>query len=168
MTQDKETNPSKKQGKSNKKPSKTEMRRSARKFAVQAVYSWQMAGQPINEIEAMFHTDNDMSQTDVSLFSEILRGVSSNSTALDEAFAPFLDRGLNELDPIERAVLRIGSFELIHRIEVPYRVVINESVDLAKVFGATESHKYVNGILDKLSQRVRMVEIRARHEAKKK
>jgi len=154
--------------KSNKKASKTEMRRAARKFAVQAVYSWQMAGQPINEIEAMFRTDNDMSQTDVSLFSEILRGVSSNSTELDAAYGPFLDRALDDLDPIERAVLRIGSFELIHRLSVPYRVVINESVDLAKIFGATESHKYVNGILDKLAQRVRMVEIRARHEANKK
>ncbi len=165
MTQD--TNPSNSKGKS-KKASKTEMRRSARKFAVQAVYSWQMAGQPINEIEAQFRVDNDMSQTDIALFSEILRGVASNSAELDEAYAPFLDRSLDDLDPIERAVMRIGSFELIHRIEVPYRVVINESVDLAKVFGATESHKYVNGILDKLAQRVRMVEIRARHEANKK
>jgi N utilization substance protein B len=166
VTQDKDTKPSK--AKSNKKASKTEMRRSARRFAVQAVYSWQMAGQPINEIEAMFRVDNDMSQTDVTLFSELLRGVSSNSTELDSAYSPFLDRSVDDLDPIERAVLRIGSFELIHRIDVPYRVVINESVDLAKVFGATESHKYVNGILDKLAQRVRMVEIRARYEANKK
>lgn len=166
MTQDKDTKPSK--AKSNKKASKTEMRRSARRFAVQAVYSWQMAGQPINDIEAMFRVDNDMSQTDITLFSELLRGVSTNSTELDGAYSPFLDRSVDELDPIERAVLRIGSFELIHRIDVPYRVVINESVDLAKVFGATESHKYVNGILDKLAQRVRMVEIRARHEANKK
>lgn len=168
MTQENEVKPAKSQGKSKKKASKTEMRRSARKFAVQAIYSWQMAGQSINELEAMFRVDNDMSQTDIPLFSELLRGVATNSSALDESYAPFLDRGLDELDPIERAVLRIGSYELIHRIEVPYRVVINESVDLAKVFGATESHKYVNGILDKLSQRVRMVEIRARHEAKKK
>jgi N utilization substance protein B len=166
VTQDKDTKPNK--AKSNKKASKTEMRRSARRFAVQAVYSWQMAGQPINEIEAMFRVDNDMSQTDVTLFSELLRGVSSNSTELDSAYSPFLDRSVDDLDPIERAVLRIGSFELIHRIDVPYRVVINESVDLAKVFGATESHKYVNGILDKLAQRVRMVEIRARYEANKK
>jgi len=165
VTQDKENS---KPAKRSKKVSKTEMRRSARKFAVQAVYSWQMAGQPIHEIEAMFRVDNDMSQTDVPLFGEILRGVATNSAELDKAYEPFLDRGLDDLDPIERAVLRIGSFELIHRIEVPYRVAINESVDLAKVFGATDSYKYVNGILDKLSQRVRMVEIRARHEAGKK
>lgn len=151
-----------------KKTSKTEMRRSARNFAVQAVYSWQMAGQPINELEAQFRVDYDMSQTDIALFSELLRGVANNSTALDEAYAPFLDRALDDLDPIERAVMRIGSYELIHRIEVPYRVAINESVDLAKVFGATESHRYVNGILDKLAQRVRMVEIRAHRENGKK
>ncbi len=168
MTQDQDTSASVGKKKGSKKASKTEMRRSARKFAVQAVYSWQMAGQAINELETMFRVDNDMSQTDIGLFSELLRGVSTNSTELDEAYRPFLDRALDDLDPIERAVLRIGSYELIHRIEVPYRVVINESVDLAKVFGATESHRYVNGILDKLAQRVRMVEIRARHEANKK
>lgn len=166
MTQEQNTNPSAPKGK--KKVSKTDMRRSARTFAVQAVYSWQMAGQAINELEAHFRVENDMSQTDVALFSELLRGVSRHSSELDQAYAPFLDRPLDDLDPIERAVLRIGTFELVHRIEVPYRVVINESVDLAKVFGATESHKYINGILDKLAQRVRMVEIRARHEAKKK
>lgn len=166
MTQEQNTNPSAAKGK--KKVSKTDMRRSARTFAVQAVYSWQMAGQAINELEAHFRVENDMSKTDVALFSELLRGVSRHSLELDQAYAPFLDRQLDDLDPIERAVLRIGTFELVHRIEVPYRVVINESVDLAKVFGATESHKYINGILDKLAQRVRMVEIRARHEAKKK
>lgn len=168
MTENKETNKSEDRPKSKKKPSKTEMRRSARRFAVQAIYSWQMAGQAINDIEAMFRVEYDMSQTDIALFSELLRGVSSKSSELDTAYMPFLDRSVDDLDPIERAVLRIGSFELLHRIEVPFRVVINESVDLAKVFGATESHKYVNGILDKLAQRVRMVEIRARHEANKK
>ena len=168
MTQDKDISPTPKKAKGKKKVSTTAQRRAARSFAVQAVYSWQMAGQPIHEIEAMFHTDNDMTQADVALFSEILRGVASNSKTLDEAYAPFLDRALDDLDPIERAVLRIGSFELIHRIEVPYRVVINESVELTKIFGATDSHKYINGILDKLAQRVRMVEIRARFEANKK
>jgi len=146
------------------KPSLTDKRRAARSFALQAVYSWQMAGQPINELEAQFRVDNDMSGADVSLFSQLLRGVAEVASELDEAFAPFLDRPLADLDPIERAVLRIGSYELVHRIEVPYKVAINESVDLAKVFGATESHKYVNGVLDKLAQRVRMAEIRALRE----
>jgi N utilization substance protein B len=144
-----------------KKVSLTDQRRAARSFALQAIYQWQMAGQPVNEIEAQFRVDNDMSGTDVKLFSEILQGVSRSKSDLDKSFEPFLDRALSDLDPVELAVLRIGSYELINRIEVPYRVAINESVDLAKIFGATESHRYVNGILDKLAQRVRMTEIRA-------
>ncbi len=121
-----------------------------------------MSGNAINDIELQFRMDNDMSGTDLPLFSELLHGVPSNASDLDKSFEPFLDRSLDDLDPIERAVLRIGSFELIHRIVVPYKVVINESVELAKIFGATESHKYVNGILDKLAARVRMTEINAK------
>lgn len=148
--------------KSAKKPSLTSMRRSARSYALQALYQWQMAGQPVNEIDAQFRVDNDMSKTDVQLFSELLRGVATRKTELDGQYEPFLDRALSELDPIELTVLRIGAYELIHRLEVPYRVAINESVELAKKFGATESHRYVNGILDKLAQRVRMAEIKAK------
>ncbi|MBQ0756219.1 MAG: transcription antitermination factor NusB [Amphritea sp.] len=148
--------------KKQKKPSHTEMRRAARSFALQALYEWQMSGNAVNDIELQFRMDNDMSGTDLTLFNELLHGVPANASDLDKAYEPFLDRALDDLDPIERAVLRIGSFELIHRIVVPYKVVINESVDLAKIFGATESHKYVNGILDKLAARVRMTEINAK------
>lgn len=147
------------------KPSRTEMRRNARSFALQALYQWSLAGQDASEIEAQFRVDNDMGSTDVKLFSELLRGVSAGSQALDEAYRPFLDRPLADLDPVELNVLRIGAYELIHRLEVPYRVAINESVELAKIFGATESHKYVNGVLDKLAQRVRSAEVRARRSA---
>lgn len=148
--------------KKQKKPSLTEKRRAARSFALQALYQWQMSGNAVNDIELQFRMDNDMSGTDLTLFSELLHGVPANAADLDKAYEPFLDRALDDLDPIERSVLRIGSFELIHRIVVPYKVVINESVDLAKIFGATESHKYVNGILDKLAARVRMTEINAK------
>ncbi|MBV0932345.1 transcription antitermination factor NusB [Marinobacterium weihaiense] len=144
------------------KPNLTEMRRNARSFALQALYQWSIAGQPIHEIEAQFRVDNDMSNTDTQLFGELLRGVTGAATDLDEAYRPFLDRPVDDLDPVELSVLRIGAYELVHRLQVPYRVAINESVELAKVFGATESHKYVNGILDKLAQRVRAAEIRAR------
>lgn len=144
------------------KPNLTEMRRNARNFALQALYQWSLAGQNVNEIEAQFRVDNDMSNTDTRLFSELLRGVIGASRDLDEAYRPFLDRPLDDLDPVERSVLRIGAYELLHRLQVPYRVAINESVELAKTFGATESHKYVNGILDKLAQRARAEEIRAR------
>lgn len=151
-----------KPAKKQKKPSLTDMRRSARSFALQALYQWHMSGNSVTEIELQFRMDNDMSGTDLPLFSELLHGVPANAAELDKAYEPFLDRNLDDLDPIERAVLRIGSFELIHRIVVPYKVVINESVDLAKTFGATESHKYVNGILDKLAARVRMNEVNAK------
>ncbi|GAA0696636.1 transcription antitermination factor NusB [Marinobacterium maritimum] len=144
------------------KPNLTERRRNARSFALQALYQWSLAGQSAHEIEAQFRVDNDMGNTDTQLFSELLRGVISGTRDLDEAFRPFLDRPLDDLDPVELSVLRIGAYELIHRLQVPYRVAINESVELAKVFGATESHKYVNGILDKLAQRVRAAEIRER------
>lgn len=143
-----------------KKVSLTEKRRNARSYALQALYQWQLAGQPVNEIEAQFRVDNDMRDTDVKLFSELLHGVAAEKSSLDKSFIDFLDRQVEELDPIELSVLRIGAFELSHRIEVPYKVAINESVELAKTFGATESHRYVNGVLDKLAQRVRMAEIR--------
>ena len=148
--------------KKQKKPSLTEQRRSARSFALQALYQWQISGNTVNDIELQFRMNNDMTGTDLTLFNELLHGVPANAADLDKSYEPFLDRSLDDLDPIERSVLRIGSFELIHRIVVPYKVVINESVELAKVFGATESHKYVNGILDKLAARVRMTEINAK------
>jgi len=150
-----------------KKVSLTSQRRAARSFALQALYSWQMTGNPINELEAQFRVDNDMAGADVKLFSELLRGVASRKTELDETYEPFLDRMLDELDPIELTTLRIGTYELVQRIDVPYRVAINESVELAKVFGATDSHRYVNGVLDKVAQRSRMAEIREQRESRK-
>lgn len=152
--------------KGKKKPSLTTQRRQARSYALQALYQWQMAGQPVTDIEAQFRVDNDMRDTDIKLFSELLHGIAGCKSELDGMYTDFLDRQLEDLDPIELTVLRIGAFELSRRLEVPYRVAINESVELAKTFGATESHRYVNGVLDKLAQRVRMAEIRAQREKK--
>lgn len=145
-----------------RKASLTEQRRKARQLALQALYQWQMARQPVNEIEAQFRVNQDMTDTDLPLFSQLLRGVVEARAELDLAFSPYLDRNIDDLDPIEVSVLRIGSFELMRRLEVPYRVAINESVELAKVFGATDSHRYVNGVLDKVAQRVRAAEVSAR------
>lgn len=145
----------------NKKPSKTEMRREARNFALQAIYQWQMAGSSLTEIELEFRTDQDLSRTDIELFTELLHGIPAQVSTLDDQIAPCLDRALKDLDPIELAVLRIGTFELANRIAVPYRVAINESVNLAKTFGATDSHKYVNGVLDKLAKALRPTEVNA-------
>jgi N utilization substance protein B len=150
------------QSKKSRKPSLTEQRRKARQLALQALYQWQMARQPVNEIEAQFRVNQDMSDADVQLFSQLLRGVVEARAELDLTFSPYLDRNIDDLDPVEISVLRIGSFELMHRIEVPYRVAINESVELAKVFGATDSHRYVNGVLDKVAQKVRAAEVATR------
>nr|WP_231975074.1 transcription antitermination factor NusB [Pseudomonas pohangensis] len=140
---------------------KTATRRKARSLAMQALYQWHMAGQSINEIEAQFRVDNDFSGVDGGYFSEILHGVPSLKTELDELLVPCLDRPLDELDPVELAILRLSLFELRNRVDVPYRVVINEGIELAKVYGATDGHKFVNGVLDKLAPQLREAEVRA-------
>ena len=127
---------------------------------MQALYQWQVSGSGLADIEAEFRTDNDMSKVDVEYFHDILYGVPKEKSQLDEKIQPFLDRRIDELTPVEMAILRLGAFEMCHRIDVPYKVVINEAIELAKTFGATDGHKYVNGVLDKLAQRERMVEIR--------
>ncbi|MFQ3186978.1 MAG: N utilization substance protein B, partial [Marinomonas primoryensis] len=137
-----------------KKPSRSQLRSASRRLALQAVYQWQMNKTAVSEIETQFVMDQDMDSCDRVYFREILQGVTASAKKLDNLFEELLDRPLSELDPIELAIMRIGSFELSQRLDVPYRVAINESVELAKGFGATESHKYVNGILDKLAQRV--------------
>jgi len=134
-------------------------RRKARHYAMQALYQWEMAGASLSNIEAEFLTDNDMTRVDTEYFRDILRGVPRELSELDEMLEPCLSREMKEVTPVEKAILRLAAFELIHRIDVPYRVVINESVELSKKFGATESHKFINGALDKLAQRVRVVEI---------
>lgn len=124
-------------------------RRKARKLAVQAIYSWQLSENSMSDIEAQFLTDNDTSKIDVDYFLALVRGVAGQVKALDEALSPFLDRPLAELDQVERAVLRLAAFELRERLDVPYKVAINEAIELAKSFGADESHRFVNGVLDK-------------------
>ncbi len=135
-------------------------RRKARKFAVQALYQWHIAEAPITQIEAEFMTDNDMKKVDVEYFSEIFCGVAKSKSELDEHIQKHIDRDLTALTPVELAILRMSTYELINRIDVPYKVVINEGVDLSKSFGANEAHKYVNGVLDKLAQDIRVAEIK--------
>ncbi len=139
---------------------KTAARRKARSLAVQALYSWQIAGQPLHEIEAQFRTDNDFSEVDGAYFHEILHGVPRQKSELDSTFEPCLDRPLAEIDPVELAILRLSTYELRNRIDVPYKVVINEGIELAKTFGATAGHKFVIGVLDKLAPRLRAAELR--------
>ena len=143
----------------NKRPDR---RRAARELALQALYQLHMSGASAAEVEAQFLADQDFKNADKRMFSQLLRGVSAQAESLDELVAAHLDRALNDLDPIERNILRIGAFELTDSVSVPYRVVINEGVELGKLFGATDGHKYVNGILDKLAAQHRAVEIAAR------
>jgi N utilization substance protein B len=136
-------------------------RRKARHYGMQALYQWQMAGATLNDIEAEFRADYDFSHVDLEYFQALLHGVPASVDELEATFEPLLDRKLDDLDPIERTLLRMGTFELAQRLDVPYKVVINEEVALAKKFGATESHKYINGVLDKVARELRKVEIDA-------
>lgn len=136
-------------------------RRKARHYALQALYQWQLARAPLGEIEAQFRADYDFRSVDLEFFQNLLHQVPAELTELEASFASYLDRTVADLDPVERNLLRMGSWELVRRIDVPYRVVINEYVSLAKKFGATDSHKYVNGILDQVARQVRRVEIDA-------
>ncbi|MEY0495626.1 transcription antitermination factor NusB [Providencia rettgeri] len=130
-------------------------RRRARECAVQAIYSWQLSGNPIAEVEYEFIAEQDMSDIDVNYFRELLSGVATNATKLDQLMAPYLSRQLEELGQVEKAILRVSMFELSFREDVPYKVAINEGIELAKVFGAEDSHKFVNGVLDKAAPAVR-------------
>lgn len=140
-------------------------RHKARHFAMQALYQWQMAGANISQIEAEFRTDNDMTNVDTEYFSELLHKVPQMLTDIDDFFEEHLDREKHDLGAIELSLLRIGTYELSERIDVPYKVVINEAVNLAKKFGATDSFKYINGILDKVARQTRAIEIAAQDPA---
>lgn len=134
----------------------------ARHFAMQAIYQWQMTGNTVPVIEAEYHSDNDMSKVDTEYFHALFSGVVAEKERLDALFLPHL-RGLTltELDPVTAAILRLACFEFSERIDVPYKVVINESVNLAKKFGAADSHKFVNGVLDKVAVDARGPEVSA-------
>lgn len=141
-------------------------RRMARHYTMQALYQWKMAGNSINSIEAEFRVDNDMTNVDVEYFHEILHGVPEHLSAIEAAFEPFLvERSLLELDPVTQALLRMATYELKFRIDVPYKVVINEAVSLAKKFGAEDSHKFINGVLDKTAAVVRAPEVNAHRKS---
>lgn len=130
-------------------------RRRARECAVQAIYSWQLSGNNISDVEYEFIAEQDMSDVDITYFRELLSGVANNAIKLDQQMSPFLSRQLEELGQVEKAILRISMYELSYRQDVPYKVAINEGIELAKVFGAEDSHKFVNGVLDKAAPTVR-------------
>ncbi|MEQ3635057.1 transcription antitermination factor NusB [Alcanivorax sp.] len=139
-------------------PSTPSARRKARRFTLQALYQWQLAGAAVSDIEAQFLASQDFAKVDREYFHDLLHGVLGQVKTLDEQLTPYLDRRVEELSQVEKAILRLGAFELKERQDVPYRVVINEGIELAKVFGAEDSFKYVNGVLDKLARQLRYAE----------
>ena len=128
---------------------------------MQALYQWEMAGASLNDIEAEFRADYDFSHVDLEYFQALLHGVPANVDELEARLEPLLDRKLDDLDPIERTLLRMGTYELASRPDVPYKVVINEAVALTKKFGATDGRKYINVVLDKVARDLRKVDIDA-------
>lgn len=130
----------------------------ARRYAVQALYQWQLNQLEDQALDLYFVPEKDRGRIDNDYFDDLVRQVISNKEEFDQLIAPVLDRSLQAVDPVELAILRLGVCEFIQHIEVPYRVVINECIELAKRFGAENSHKYINGILDKLAGNLRPVE----------
>ncbi|MEO8364734.1 MAG: transcription antitermination factor NusB [Pseudoxanthomonas sp.] len=133
----------------------------ARRRALQAVYAWQISGGLVEQIIGQFAHEQAKEIADLEYFDDLVRGVVKHRASLDEALVGYLDRAVEEVDPIERAVLRLSAYELIHRLDVPYRVVLNEAIEIAKRFGSEHGHTYVNGVLDKAATDWRATEFRA-------
>jgi N utilization substance protein B len=133
----------------------------ARRCAAQAIYEWQMTGQLPSQIAAQFIADEDLNKADPDFFRELVHQVPARLADIDAALQPFLDRPLTQVDPVERAILRIGGYELLQHPELACRIVINEAVELAKLFGAEQGHRYVNGVLDRLARSMRVAEFAA-------
>ncbi len=136
-------------------------RRRSREFALQGLYAWLVSRSDAGAIAAQFADAQGMARADQSFFTQLLDGAIRQATELDAAMQPAIDRPVSELSPVEHAILLLAVFELMNFPEVPYRVVINEAVELAKSFGGTDGHKYVNGVLDKLAKSLRPHDVAA-------
>ncbi len=148
-------------GETRKSPNKSPRHR-ARELALQGIYQWRITSGDDAQIEKQIHAEKNLGRYDKELFSDLLRGALSQHADLEALIAPHLDRPMAELSPVEFAVLLLGTFELSRHPEVPYKVIINEAVELAKTFGGTDGHKFVNGVLDKLAPQLRAVEFSGR------
>jgi N utilization substance protein B len=140
-------------------PSNPAARHNARAYALQAMYQWQMAGTPIADIESEFLRFHIEKKLDMDYFKELIHGIPASQHEIDETMRPYLGRNLSEMDPIELAVLRLAVYELLKRPDIPYRVIINEALELTKKFGSVEGYKFVNGVLDRTARKTREIEI---------
>src|SRR3990167_4310763 len=134
-------------------------RHNARHYAVQAMYQWQVAGAPVGDIEQEFLSQHIEKKLDMEYFKELIHGIPANKDDIDAAIKPFLNRSMTDIDPVELAVLRLATYELLKRPDVPYRVIINEALQLTKKFGSVEGYKFVNGILDRIAKAHRATEM---------
>ncbi len=133
-------------------------RHNARRYAVQAMYQWHLTGHPIMDIENEFLRYHIEKKIDLAYFKELVHGIPTNVTELDAEMKPFLNRSMSDIDPVEISILRIATYELTKRPDVPYRVIINEALELTKLFGSVEGYKFVNGLLDKIAKKNRPIE----------
>ncbi|HEV2614890.1 MAG TPA: transcription antitermination factor NusB [Gammaproteobacteria bacterium] len=134
-------------------------RRWARRFCMQALYQWEITHADMSTIEAQFLQDENLDRVDLAYFKELLSGVVEQLDLIQSYIKRYVDRQVSEIDPIELSILRLSIYELLKRPDVPYKVVVNEALELAKAFGATDGYKFVNGILDKVAREVRRDEI---------
>ena len=137
-------------------------RRRSRELALQGLYEWLAGGADAGAIDAHMREQDDFARCDAAHFDKLLHGCIEQAAAIDAVLARHVDRKTQALSPVEHAALLIGSFELLHCLDIPYRVVINEGVELAKSFGGTDGHKYVNGVLDKVAAELRATEVSAK------
>jgi transcription antitermination protein NusB len=135
-----------------------QQRRQSRRLAMQALYQWQMTGNNVQDVLKQFLTTQDVGRADLDYFQELLTSIPGMVDKLDAALEPFMERRMEEVDPVERAILRLSAYELISRPDIPYRVVINEAIDLTKKFGADQAHRFVNGVLDQAVRELRKLE----------
>lgn len=140
----------------------TSDRSRARRYAVQALYEWQVSGNAPIAIEQQFLIEHHTRKFDRPYFHELLIGITEQVEELDAAISPLSSRPYKEVDLVEKGILRLGCFELKNRIDVPYRVVINEAIELTKTFGAEEAHRFINGSMDKLAEKFRQAEVAAK------
>lgn len=134
-------------------------REKARRYAMQALYGWLIADTPIKDIETFYLSDRNPKNFDCPYFLSLLHNIPAKLGEIDDTMTPFLDRPFDNLDPIELTILRVATYEFIYSIDVPFKVVIHEGIELAKVFGAVDSHKFVNSILDKMAKVLRADEL---------
>lgn len=135
-------------------------RKKARIIAMQALYQWHMSEEALHSIELQYIEHNDFSKIDLNYFREVFYGVPKLLTEIEQYFIDALDRPINELNPIELSVLRVATYELLKRLDIPYKVVISEALSITKRFGSTCGHKYVNGVLDKIAKKIRATEVK--------